>query len=137
MPIAALIMRTNAESALYPLIVWNGVHTDITERKRAEEALRLSENKFSAAIHATPDALLISRLDDGVIGEANDRFESLFGYTRDEAIGKSTFDLELYGNLEDRQRVVAQLRKEGFLREFNVNIRKKSGDIRQAISPEN
>src|SRR5262249_27521928 len=84
-------------------VVIGGAMVDITERKRAEEALRESEERFSKAFQASPDALLISRIADGVILEVNDSFVSLSGYDRDELLGKSTILLGLYVDPTDRQ----------------------------------
>src|SRR5262245_55063282 len=107
--------------------VW-GTQRDITDQKRAEAALRESEERFAKAFHASPDALSISRIADGVILEVNDSFVSLFGYDRAELIGKSTLQLCLYVNREDRERVLKILQEEGHVRDFEFEMKRKSGE---------
>jgi PAS domain S-box-containing protein len=107
-----------------------GAMTDITERKRAEEALSESEERFAKAFRASPDGLVISRLADGIILEVNDSFAALSGYERDEMIGKSTLDLGLYVDSADRQRALAILKEKNYVRDFEFELRRKSGEAR-------
>jgi len=60
---------------------------DITARKRAEEALRKSEERFAKAFHASPDAITITRLADGRYLDVNASFLGLSGYRRVESLG--------------------------------------------------
>ncbi len=60
---------------------------DVTERKRAEEKLLESEQKFRAVLESAPDAMLIVE-EDGKIALVNTQTECLFGYRRDELVGK-------------------------------------------------
>jgi two-component system cell cycle sensor histidine kinase/response regulator CckA len=102
---------------------------DITERRRAEEALRRSEDKFAKAFHSGPDALVISRTDDGMVIEVNEGFLALTGYTREEAQGRTTVSLKLWANPQDREGYVAALSKHGRVRDLEHDFRTKSGNI--------
>ena len=106
---------------------------DISERKQADEKLRLSEDKFAKAFHGTPDAMLISRLSDGCVVEVNEGFVRMSGSTREEVLGSSTIALDLWATPGDRERYVAALRQDGSVRGFDSVIRVKSGDIRQCL----
>src|SRR5262249_17529872 len=109
---------------------WLTIVPDNTERKRSEEALRESEERFAKAFRTSPDALVISRISDGVILEANDSFVSLSGYGRDEVIGESPIDLGLYVDPADRQRMVAILKERNYVRDYEFVMRRKSGEER-------
>jgi len=65
---------------------------EITERKRAEEALRESEQKFRAIFENANDHIIYIGLDDVII-DINPRFEGVFGHTRDEIIGKKFYEI--------------------------------------------
>jgi PAS domain S-box-containing protein len=108
--------------------VW-GTQRDITQQKRAEAALRESEERFAKAFHASPDALIISRIADGVILEVNDSFVSLFGYDRAELIGKSTLQLCLYVDPDERRRALKVLQEDGRVREIEFKMKRKSGEL--------
>jgi PAS domain S-box-containing protein len=104
---------------------------DITERKQADDALRESEEKFAKAFHTSPDALIISRQEDGVIIDTNESWEHLSGYSRAESIGQSSLALEVFADPAQRQQAAARLQAQGFLRDFELEIRRKSGEVRQ------
>jgi PAS domain S-box-containing protein len=103
---------------------------DVTERKRAEEALRLSEEKFNKAFHTSPDAISISRLTDGMLLDVNDGFTQFTGYTRSEAIGQLAVDIGIWIDPADRPRLVQALREYGEARNFEWKLRRKDGEIR-------
>jgi PAS domain S-box-containing protein len=107
-----------------------GAMADITERRRAEAAIRESEERFSKAFLCSPDFLVISRVEDGLVLEVNDSFASLAGYRRDELVGKSTLPLGLYADPADRQRMVSILKKQNYVRDFEFPMKRKSGEIR-------
>lgn len=82
---------------------------DITEQKRAEDARRLSDEKFRTAFRANPAGIVLSRLADGQILDANETFLRLFGYARKEALGHTSADLGMWGSPEERSLAVADL----------------------------
>lgn len=102
---------------------------DIAERKRAEKELRESEERFAKAFQASPDALVISRIADGVILEVNDSFVSMSGYARKDLIGKSTVLLGLYADPVDRKRALGIMKDQNRVRDFEFEMKKKSGEI--------
>jgi PAS domain S-box-containing protein len=100
---------------------------DITERKRAEEALRESEEKYRTTLRSTPDTVAISRVEDGRFLELNDGFTRMFGYSREEAIGKTVKELGLYFVPEDRERLIEVLTTKEEVNEFEFKYRRKDG----------
>jgi PAS domain S-box-containing protein len=115
------------------LIGYRGVDTDITQRNMAEEALRASEEKFNKAFHSGPDAIAITRMDNGQIMEVNDSFCRMFGYSHAEALSDSTINLSLWANPQDREEVVALLRGSGSVKGREYQVRTKSGRLLTGI----
>jgi PAS domain S-box-containing protein len=104
--------------------------TEGADRESTERALRQSEERFAKAFQASPLPISISRLDDGVFLDVNDAFVATFGYARPEVVGHTALELGLYGDPADRERVVAALRREGRLRNFEMAARTRSGEVR-------
>jgi PAS domain S-box-containing protein len=89
--------------------------------------IRTQEEKFSKAFRSSPLAISLTRLSDGNIQEVNDAFLSLSGFRRDEVIGRTTADLELWADPRDRQSVVAALLRDGRVRELEHRFTTRSG----------
>jgi len=102
-------------------------------RRRAEEALRLSEEKFAKAFRASPDSLVITRLADGRIQEINDGFTRVTGFSTDEALGRTTLELALWAVPEERTRHIEQLRASGCASGQEAVLCMKSGERRTGI----
>jgi PAS domain S-box-containing protein len=98
------------------------------ERKRAEEALKESEEKFSKAFHASPDIIIISRTRDHRFIEVNDSFTRLTGFTREQILGDPSIEYRLMGDLPDRERIVKLLNDRGSVRNQEVGFRIKKGE---------
>jgi PAS domain S-box-containing protein len=110
------------------------VATDITERKKAREAIRESEEKFSKAFHASPGSISISRLSDGKFIEVNESFCRDKGYTRKDIIGRSSLDLTIWANLDDGKRIMKTLKEGGHVRNEVIQYRTKSGFVRTGLT---
>ncbi|MEH1873787.1 sensor histidine kinase [Nostoc sp.] len=102
---------------------------DITERKQAEVALENIAQKFAKAFSCSPDSITISTLQEGRFIEVNDSFVKLSGYQRDEAIGKTSFELNLWVDDRDRLNLLQQLQATGVVRNLEVEFRQQSGKI--------
>ena len=100
---------------------------------RTEEALKISEEKFNKAFHASPDGYAISRSKDGLYFEANEAFVRASGYPREEIIGHSSLDLGIWANPAQRGRMIEEIGKKGGLRNIEARHRTKSGGVRDLL----
>ncbi len=105
------------------------LNEEITERKRMEEELRESEERFSRFFRSTPVGTSISRWRDGKIVDANDAFLDLSGYSREEMIGHSPVEKGMWVDSENRQRMVDMLKEHGSVRDIETQFVRKSGEI--------
>jgi len=103
-----------------------GVAHDITEQVRAERALRLSEEKFSKAFLASPHAIVISNVEDGTLIEVNDSFERIMGFSREEAIGKTSSELGIWTDESNRDEMMQEVRTLGRVRSKEIILQTKS-----------
>jgi PAS domain S-box-containing protein len=107
--------------------------SDITERKRAEEALQKSEEKFSKAFWQSPMALAITSATDHRYIEVNESFERFSGWLRKEVIGRTPFDIGLWVDPQERDKVARHVQNEGGLRLFESYFRMRDGTIRTGL----
>jgi PAS domain S-box-containing protein len=118
----------------YPVIskyrsVFVTVINDITLRRQAEDALRESEEKYSMLFSSSPDFISVSDMETGMFYEANEGMRDLFGYSRDEMVGRTVSDLDMWVNPVDRARVLEEIRKNGRCLGFSIKFRGKDGRI--------
>ena len=107
-----------------------GFISDVSERLRAEEALRESEELFRLAFHISPDAISITRMVDGHYVDINEGFARLTGYSREEIIGRTSLELDIWNRAEDRKQLIEQLLENGEVRKFEGEYRMKDGTVR-------
>jgi PAS domain S-box-containing protein len=105
------------------------VFDDISERIRAQETLRVSEEKFSKAFVTSPDAVNINRMSDGLYININQGFTRLTGYTPDEVVGKSSLELNIWTDPKDRARLVQGLMEKGEVENLEAGFRRKNGEV--------
>ena len=104
-----------------------GTVHDITERRRAESGLRASEQKFAKAFQASPDLMAITRRSDNRYLDVNEAFEHTTGHARDDVVGRTSLEIDLWFNADERDGLTAILNQEGRVRKAEVGLRKKAG----------
>lgn len=98
-------------------------------RKKAEDRLKESEDKYSKIFLTAPYAIGITSLEEGVLVEVNNAYLTLTGYTRSELINHSTLKLNIWTNPEDRQDVISVLNKNKIVKGKIIKFRRKNGDM--------
>ncbi|MBN1161263.1 MAG: response regulator [Dehalococcoidales bacterium] len=106
-----------------------GNFIDITDSIRAEQALMESEIKFSKAFLASPAMVSITTLKDGKFVDVNESFLRFYGYSREEIIGSSTREMNIWEKTEDRVRMLKILQEQGSVRGEEFNQRDRSGKV--------
>ena len=110
-----------------------GYFRNVTERKRSEETLKESEAKFSVAFKNSPTPMNISRVDNGLIVDANDAFIAITGYPRKEVINSNIKSLGIWANPKIRAQIVKQLIDQGKVTDKEFQYRKKNGEVGTGI----
>ena len=103
---------------------------DITARRQYEDALRVSEGRFSKTFRLAPIAMSISTLDEGRYIDVNDALLENSGYTRGEIVGRTARELKIFADPEDSARIRALLAGGDPVRGLETRLRVKNGDIR-------
>jgi len=106
---------------------------DISQRKKYEKELKQSEEKFRSAFYISPDSVNINRLSDGMYVSVNRGYTQLTGYTEEEVIGKTSAEINIWANPEDRLRLVEGLKKDGMVSNLEAGFRIKDGSIKYAL----
>ena len=105
------------------------------ENKRLQETIEIleatsfqlteSEELFKKIFRTSPDAMIISRLHDGLFIDVNEGFAQITGYTREEAIGKKVFELGFWIDKRERDDLVATVKKHGTVTNRSIRFRRK------------
>ncbi len=102
---------------------------DVTERKRAEVLLRQSDERFRAVFDRSPIIMGLHAGREGRLVEFNQASVAAFGYSREEALGRTSLELGLWADPTDRDRYLVELRRVGYVVGFETKMRRKNGEV--------
>lgn len=102
---------------------------EINELRQSEEKIRKSCEKYKIAYMNSPDAININRLSDGMYVSVNDGFTKILGYTENDAIGRSSLEMNIWVNPEDRENLVKELESGGNVKDYEADFLSKTGNI--------
>jgi PAS domain S-box-containing protein len=115
------------ETRVFPGI-WNskdaliGVSRNLTE-------LKLSEEKFSHVFNISPVLMSISTIDTGIFININNKFLTTLGYTKNELLGKTSKELDIFYDYEERQKAIDIFKKDKKLDNYEVLLKTKTGNL--------
>ncbi|MUG92886.1 PAS domain S-box protein [Scytonema sp. UIC 10036] len=110
------------------------VGNDTTQRRQAEEALQRSEAKFRTIFENSQVGIYRTRLSDGLILDANQRFANLFGFDSPEEIIGLEHTIGFFVNPRDRQHAIEVMKRDGEVRSYEVQMRKRDGTLFWGLS---
>ncbi|OQW32763.1 MAG: hypothetical protein A4E19_05235 [Nitrospira sp. SG-bin1] len=105
-------------------------HTEDWQGKAVESA---RDDFFAEAFRLSPHPIGITELETGLCLEVNDACLDIYGFRRDEVIGKTTLMLGIWPDPHDRARLIDRLKTEGSVRNLEVSMRMKNGELRQFL----
>jgi len=109
-----------------------GITRDISRRRIAELALVESEERFCKAFYANALPLLITRLADGTVLDANEAFIRLMNRTRDEILGQTTVALGVIDPVQ-RASIIDRLQKDGVVSDIELELRPRNSEPRNGL----
>lgn len=109
-----------------------GAVQNINDRKLSRLALEESENKFSVAFNESPYALSIQD-DNNIFIDVNQAFCDLTGYSKEEIIGRTGSELNLWADPEEAKKINQIFEQTGSVKNYEFLFRKKNGEIRNGI----
>ncbi|MBL8520946.1 MAG: EAL domain-containing protein [Betaproteobacteria bacterium] len=124
-------------SAVGGRVLMQAVRSALTREQNLSGALKTSQERLSKLLSTSPNAIVVSRFSDGTYLEVNDAFLAMFGYTREEVVGRTSLQLGVWESAHERERFIAPLRDGEALRDFETRQRRKNGDwIELSLSAE-
>jgi PAS domain S-box-containing protein len=102
-------------------------------KKRSSSVVAEPEGRLTKLFHASPVALAISTVGEGRIIDVNQIWLELFGYQREEVVGRTNAELGITVDPAIRSTAVQRVGADGVLRNFELQVRRKSGELRDVI----
>ncbi|MEN6559945.1 MAG: PAS domain S-box protein [Acidobacteriota bacterium] len=106
---------------------------DVSARRRNEQALVRSEEKFARIFAGSPISLWLTTVRDMKLLDVNASFVRDTGFSREEALGRTSLELGLFPDAAGRERFIAGMEASGQVRDMHLTIRAKSGETRDML----
>jgi PAS domain S-box-containing protein len=102
---------------------------EISILRQSEERTRISDEKFRIAYMTSPDSININRLSDGMYVSINGGFTSILGYTEKDSVGRTSLEMNIWANPDDRVKMVKEVEAKGKVKNFEAKFLAKDGNI--------
>jgi PAS domain S-box-containing protein len=99
----------------------------------AEEGRTLSEERFTKVFRSSPIAFSITTMDEDRLVDVNDAFERRYGYSREQLIGRTVFEIGIWDDASERRQVLSEIRRKGSVRNHVTRFRRPSGELIDTI----
>ena len=106
---------------------------DEAQRAVVQQALQEAEEVYRAAFQSSPDTININRLEDGLYLDVNAAFERVSGWTRDEVIGRTSAEINIWHDMADRSRLLEHLQRDGGCENMKAQFAMKDGTLRTCL----
>ena len=129
---AALLDSTILLFFLSPVLyflIYRPMQLNLREKTRNESRLLESRERLETVFQTSPDAIILSRLEDGLIVKVNEGFVKLTGFSREEAVGRTTTGLGLWAKPEGRAKMIDLLKQDGHLNNLEIRARRRDGAV--------
>jgi formate hydrogenlyase transcriptional activator len=103
------------------------VIVDITERKKMEDALKISETRYRRLFEAAQDGILILDAETGQIVDVNPFLSELLGYSHEELLGKKLWEIGAFRDIEASKATSSELKSKGYVRYHDLPLETKEG----------
>ena len=121
-------VSTNLFTNCDGLVCSSMIIRDVSERKQAEAVLQLSEQKFATLFHQAAVPAALTRLPDHTLIDVNEAWIQLFGYRREEVLGKTSLEIGLTRNTARRSQFIEKLYQQHKVHGFEQPVYNRSGE---------
>jgi PAS domain S-box-containing protein len=117
-----------AQALLIAGLLWQRMR-----RKRMEEALKKTEEKFRMAFLGSPLAVSIARIQDNCYLDVNETFARNIGWKRDDVVGRTPFDLGIWVDPAHRSAIQRKVVSDAVIQNVEFSFRNRSGEIKTGL----
>jgi diguanylate cyclase (GGDEF)-like protein/PAS domain S-box-containing protein len=107
----------------------SGINMDITGRRKVAEALKISEDRYRTVFQTSLDGVAINQLSDGRYIDVNPAFLEILGYERDEIIGHTSLELNIWADPLGRSHMVDALQRGSGFHNVETRFNGKNGEL--------
>ncbi|MDI7216942.1 PAS domain S-box protein [Leptospira santarosai] len=124
------VFQLDGKSMLFSLLI-DVTDKKIMESERNEYFSRMQESKdlFEMIFEMNPDTITINDLRNETYIQVNERFSEMLQYSKEEVLGKTPVELEIWNDDQERTKVITVLREDGIIRDYEIQFKKKGGEI--------
>ncbi|EMO15622.1 PAS domain S-box protein [Leptospira santarosai str. CBC523] len=124
------VFQLDGKSMLFSLLI-DVTDKKIMESERNEYFSRMQESKdlFEMIFEMNPDTITINDLRNETYIQVNERFSEMLQYSKEEVVGKTPVELEIWNDDQERTKVISVLREDGIIRDYEIQFKKKGGEI--------